>query len=325
MFGPRQVGEVIVGNKLSTQVTVDAFIKSAVEKEVGVFNMNGGAIAKNEMFYVLQKTNGESAKNLNYEFSDRIHPKYVERITGRSFKPEVQAVWTVSGFDGAEVIKPLRTYEIQIRVEGDLSPENFEQIFGYYTTGEILGSDTAETVRQGLVDSINSNLKKRGNSEFVVAVAGDDITVTEKYQPNKVGKKDGRKLLFTVWSRVFNNVSNGFNSDLKLLKAVNTIKGSVGSGTGKMITNYEWFCKGYKYDPNREYAHPINFEAPMYSSASGEYDVIQIIYYMPRTETGVERQYKVLTIAMDKGTAAAVLTKIKTVTEDYATIQSDLA
>jgi hypothetical protein len=32
----------------------------------------------------------------------------------------------------------------------DLSPENFDMISGYYVTGEILGSDTATTVRDGV-------------------------------------------------------------------------------------------------------------------------------------------------------------------------------
>ena len=53
---------------------------------------------------------------------------------------------------------------------------------------------------------------------------------------------------------------------------------------------------------------------------------------MPRTETSVERQYKVLTIAIDKGTDTLVnnantntiLTSIRTAVDTYATVPANL-
>ena len=54
---------------------------------------------------------------------------------------------------------------------------------------------------------------------------------------------------------------------------------------------------------------------------------------MPRTETSVERQYKVLTIAVDKGADTlannantnAILTSIRTAVDTYATVPANLA
>lgn len=311
MFGPRQVGEVIVGKKfLDTTKDFKTFKTSATDGDIALID----AGIKNELMFV-QKTNGDVAKNLDFEFSDRINPKHIERISVKAFKPEVQSVWEITGFESADFVQPLRTYEISIRVEGDLSSQNYDTIFGYYTTGEVIGNDTKETILAGLVESINKDIKHRGNFEFTVVSGVDKITVTEKYQPNVYGKKDGRKLLFKVFGRVYNNIATGYNGDLGYLVAKNTVKPNVGNGTGKLVTNYEWFCKGYKYDPNREYAYPINFEYPMYAKKDGEYDVVQVIYYRPRTETIVERQYRVLSIFVEKDKTVELAKTLKALAE----------
>ena len=332
MFGPRQVGELIVGNALAAETTVDAFIADAADKEIGIFSKDGTAVAKNKPFYFLQKTDGDASKNLNYEFSDVVVPAYIERITAKAYAPEVMGEWKVDGFGTAGVIDAMRTYTIEIRVENQLSPENFETIQGYYVTGEVLGTDNAVAVRDGLLKSLNSNLKHRGNSEFEAVADGDGIIVREKYQDNVPGKKDGRKLMFTVRAKVFNNVANGYNSDLKLLTSTQTVAPSFGNGTGKWATNYEYFVKGYKYDPNRTWAYPLDFDTPYYTSKGGKYQAIDIVYYSPRTETSVERQYKELTILFDGGADGddfdavnAVLAELRTIAEDHVEVPADFA
>lgn len=310
MFGPRQVGEVIVGSALATQKTADEFIASANDKEVAVVGALGGEANANDPFIVLQKTDGDASVGLNYVFSDRVDPKTIEKLNGRAFKPEVMGVVEVTGFDDPEAIKPMRTYEVCIRSYGDISPLNYDDIFGYYSTGEVLGKDTKDTVLNGLAKSLQENLRYRGNTEYVVTVDTDKLVITEKSQPVVLGKKDGRKLEFVVTAKVFNNVSNGYNGDLGYLTAEKTVKGDVGQGVGKRVANYEWFCHGYKYDPSRDFAYPLNFEQPQYSKINGEYDTIQIVYYSARTETSVERQYKVLSIFIEKGKAKALYDEI---------------
>ena len=164
MFGPNQVGELIVGNAVATETTVADFIATASNKEIKLLSKDGTAPTAGKPFYFLQKTAGDSAKNLNYEFSDKIDPRYIEKITVAAYAPETAKSVKIDGFTDVGVIAAKRTYEIQIRVENQLSPENFEHIVGYYVTGEVLGSDTATTVRDGLIDSINKNLVRRGNS-----------------------------------------------------------------------------------------------------------------------------------------------------------------
>ena len=334
MYGPNQVGELIVGNAVATETTVATFIATASDKEVKALSVDGGNVAAGKPFYFLQKTSGDAGKNLNFEFSDRIDPRYIDKITVAQYAPEILKSVKVDGFTGSGVIAAQRTYEVEIRLEDMLSPENFQFIQGYYVTGEVLGSDTATTVRDGIIASINKNLERRGNSEFTVVADGTGILITEKYQENRPGKIEGRKFNFTVKGKVFNNVENGYNANLNLLTETIVTDGYVGQGTGKFATNFEWFVKGYKYDPNRMLGYPADFgdRTPYYTSKDGLYNVIQIKYFAPRNETSVERQYKVLTILVDKVTNSlannaatnSVLANIRTAVGTLATVPANL-
>lgn len=329
MFSPNQVGELIVGTGLATEANVTTFLASADPAELGVYDAKGGAVAANKPFYFVQKTAGNTAKGLDFEFSDRINPAYIEKVTVKAYAAEVAKSVKVDGFSGADVIAPKRTYEIEIRVENQLSPENFEHIVGYYVTGEVLGSDTATTVRDGLIDSINKNLKRRGDSEFTVVADGTGILITEKIQDNVPGKIEGRKYSFTVTGKVFNNISNGINSNLGYLTSTVVTNGFIGVGTGKWATNAEWFLKGFKYDANRQWSYPVDFteRVPMYTSKNGTYNVIHIKYFSPRKSTIIERQYKVLTVLVsgaDNAKTNAILAKIRTAAPN-AEIDANLA
>lgn len=335
MFGPRNVGELAVGNAYATETTVATFISGASDKELKVLSADGTVVGANKPFYVLQKTAGDAAKGLNYEFTDVINPRHVERVTLAEYAPEVLKAVKIDGFATAGVVAAQRTYEVEIQIESDLSPENFEKIQGYYVTGEVLGADTATTVRNGVLTSLNKNLARRGNGEFTAVADGTGILITEKYQDNIPGKIPGKKLRFDVVGKVFNNVANGYNSNLGLLTSTVTVQPSPGNGTGKFATNFEWFVKGYKYDRDRGTGYPADFmdRIPFYTSKSGVYNTIQVIYFTPRTETSVERQYKVLTILVDKVTNTlannaatnSVLTDIRTAVGTNATVPANLA
>jgi len=331
MFGPRQVGELIVGNAVATETTVDTFVATATDKEIKLLSRDGTAPTLGKPFYFLQKAAGAIG---GFEFSDQIDPKYIDKITLATYTPEVAKAVKIDGFATGGVAAAQRTYEVEIRLEDQLSPENFELIQGYYVTGEVLGSDTATTIRNGVLDSLNKNLARRGNNEFIATADGTGILITERIQDNDPGKNDGRKLLFQVTGKVFSNVPNGYNSNLGLLTSTLVAAGSPGQGTSKWATNYEWFVKGYKYDRDRLVSYPADFwsRTPFYTADGAFYNVIQIIYYAPRKETIVERQYKVLTILVQKAanTLAAnantnlVLADIRTAVGTNAVVPANL-
>lgn len=333
MFGPNQVGELMVGNAVATETTVATFIATASDKELKVLSKDGSNVGLGKPFFVIQKADGIPG---GFEFSDKIDPRYVDKITVKAYSPEVLGAYKVDGFNVPGTVAAKRTYEVEIRLEDGLSPENFTVIPGYYVTGQVLGTDTATTVRDGVLLSLNKNLKNRGDSEFTAVADGTGILITEKYQVNRPGKIDGRKLGFTVRGKVFENVpTNGNSSNLELLTTTQTVSPFSGNGTGKWATNYEYFTKGMKYDPARDFGYPANFgdRTPYYASKSAFYNTIQVKYFAPRNETSVERQYKVLTIIVDKGadlpannaSTNSVLTDIRTAVGTLAVVPANLA
>lgn len=307
MFGPNQVGEVIIGDSYGASVNLQAFITSAIPGSIQVFSASGNPVAARAPFKLYQATTGDPLKNLDYEFSDTINPIYVEKITAKNYAVEVQKQVTFT----VATATPEVTYEAEIILYNDggsLSPENFAVIQGFYVSG---ATDTTTTIRDGLVLSLNQNLVKRGNSEFVVANSGAAaFTVTGKYQDVVPGKIIGKQIEFNALAKSFSNAYSltAIAVNLGLLTVATTVQPAPGNGTGKQAVNYEWFVKGYKYDPARQVGYPADFDTPYYADKTALYDTINIIYYTPRKATSVERQYKVLTVFCETpdGTASVV-------------------
>lgn len=321
MYGPNQIGELIIGSGVSTQTTAKLFINSAANKEVGVYSENGAAVALNKPFKFLQKTTGDSSKNLNYEFSDVIDPRYLEKVIVSTYTPEVQKQVTVSGFTGNVLANT--TYEVEIRLYNDggsLSPENFAVIQGYYVTGSSIAAETATTIRDGLLKSLQKNVTRRGDFEFVLAsIAGPGFTITGKTQKVVPGKIEGRMIEFDVNVKVYQNIQDLTQpqQNLALLTATVTQSPSIGKGTGKLAVNYEWFVKGNKYEVYRQTGYPVDFATPYYADINATYNVIDLVYFSPRKQTSVENQYKTLRIMLDSTAATGVteiITKLNTIT-----------
>lgn len=333
MFGPNQVGELIIGNSAPASADVQAFITSAADKSIRVFSENGTAAAANVPFKVLQKTAGDSAKGLNYEFSDVVDPKNVEKVTLSTYLAETQK--SVTATVGTATANT--TYEIEVRLYNDggsLSPENFAVIQGYYVTGT--SAETSTAIRDGLLSSLQKNLVRRGNYELVVATSSTNaITITGKFQNVVPGKIIGKQIEFDVQGKSFTNVYDTTQPTYNggLVTVATTATNNPGWGTAKFAINYEWFVKGYKYEVYRQTGYPADFNTPYYASAAGVYNTIQLKYYSERTDTSVERQYKSLTILVDKVTDTlannaatnTVLTSIRTAINGNAIVPANLA
>lgn len=338
MYGPNQVGELIIGNSAATEATIQTFVATSADKALKVLSEDGTAVAVNVPFKLLQKTSGDAGKGLNYEFSDVINPKYVEKVTLKAYSAEVQKAVAIAGFTGNVLANT--TYVAEIRLYNDggsLSTENFAVISGYYTTSSNITAITPTIIRDGLLSSLRKNLIKRGDSEFVTTTDASPIgfTITGKYQKYVPGKIEGRQIQFDVLVKVFQNNQDVTQpiQNLGLLTAVSTIPSNPGSGTAKFAANFEWFIKGMKYEVYRDNSYPANFATPYYSSPSGLYNTINISYYSTRTSTSVERQYKSLTILIDKVTDTpalnantnAILTSIRTAVGTNAIVPANLA
>ena len=302
VFGPNQVEELIIGNAVATETTIADFIASASDKEIKVLSADGSAPAAGKDFKVLQKTAGSAAKGLNYEFSDIIKADKVEKVILATYAAEVQKAVTVSGFTGNVVANT--TYEVEIRLQNDggsLSPENFAVIQGFYVTGASVANETATTIRDGLLASLNYNLNKRGDGMVVATADGADISIDGVAQVAVPGKITGRQAEFDVIAKQFLNTSVT-HENLGLLTVTVDNENDPGAGTGKYAVNLEWFTKGYKYEVYRQTGYPADFATPSYASAAGVYNVIHIKYFDERISPSVEKQPRVLTILVDKVT-----------------------
>lgn len=310
----RQVEELIIGNALSAEATASEFISSASNKEIGVYSADGGtAVEAGKPFNFLQKTNA-TTEPYGYDFTDKVIPGQVERVTVVKYEPEVQKEVEVTGFDDA--VEENCTYVVEIRFYNPMSAhstENFEIISGYFVTGSRVTNVTPSTIIDGLVESLNKNLELRGGKEFEVTSTADKITIKGKPQIAVPGKDEGRMVQFDVTGKVFDNLSP-ISENLYLLETEVTVQANPGKGTGKYAVNREWFVKGFKYDYYRDTAYPANFTPPYFADQAETYNVIHINHFGERSSTSVERQYKTITILVegaDDSATNSILGKIR--------------
>ena len=292
-----QVEKLIVGNAVASETTLPTFMSGASDKELKVLSADGSAPAAGEDFKVYQKT------ATGIEFSEVIKADQVQLVKVVTYSPEVQKSVAVTGFDGN--VQANTTYSVEIRLYnegGSLSVENFATISGYYVTGANVTNVTAANIRDGIVQTLNANLKRRGDSEFVITTpntAETDIVITGKYQNVVPGRIEGRMIQFDVTGKVYDNVSLT-NENLGLLKTEVLEAGFSGQGTGKYAQNLEWFVKGFDNEVYRGTSYPVGFDTPYYANPNGIYNVIHIFHYDGREYTTVEKQHKLLTILVEK-------------------------
>lgn len=310
-----QVEKLIVGNAVASEVTFPTFMAGASDKELQVISATGITATVGKDFKVYQKTaNG-------FEFSDIIKADQVELVKLVTYSAAVQKKVTVSGFTGN--VQANSTYAVEVRVYNDggsLSVENFATVSGYYVTGANVANETATTIRDGILKSLKSNFKLRGDSEVTVSANSADLVIEGKAQNVVPGRIEGRQIEFDVTAKVYDNVSL-LDENLGLLIVTVNTKNFPGQGTGRYAQNLEWFTQGFDNEVYRGTSYPVGFNTPYYTTADGIYNVIHIFYYDGRNWTSVERQHKLLTILIDKGTDTlgknaatnSVLAKLRTI------------
>ena len=336
VFGPNQVEELIIVNgDAGLEASVTDFIANAVSGDAQLLSKDGGAIGLNKQFYALQKTAGNAARGLDYEFSDGINPRSVDRVKAIPFKEEKAKSILVKGFEGN--VQQNATYEVFIRVYNDggtMSTENFRFIYGSFVT-DVNFAGTADDIVDGIIDNLNKTLRLSytDSGSFVVSKSTSPlgVQIDSLIQPTDMAKNTGRPIEFDVQVAVKDNcntLSCSTPGVYNFLEAEITEKGDPGVGTGKIVANLEWFTKGYKYEAYRGTAYPVDFNTPYYADLAGEYNMIHINYFKERSSVNVEKQHRVLTIAIkndaDFAKTDAILADIRTATGMSITELPDL-
>lgn len=324
VFGPNQVEELIVGNAVASETTIATFIASATDEEIKVLSADGSAPASGEDFKILQKA---AAAVNGYEFSDVVKADKVKQVILKEYEAAVEKSVTAT----VDTASANTTYAVEVRVYnvgGSLSVENFETVTGYYVTGSV--APTIETIRDGLILSLQANFTLRGNNEVVISANSTDaIDIVGAAQSVVVGKKIGRQIQFDVTGKSFSD-PNLVQENTGLISVVVNAESSPGAGTGNYAVNLEWFTKGYKYEVYRQTGYPADFPYNPYTSASSNYNAIHIKYFDDRNSPTVEEQEKVLTILVVRTDLAsnantnAVLADLRTIL-GAGNVPSDLA
>ncbi len=320
VFGPNQKEELIIGEALAGETKVSTFISGADNKEIGVYSKNGGAVAANQRFYVLQKTDGSASKGLNYEFSNGINPSGITKVSAHTYVAPTEKKVRVNGFTGT--VKANSTYEVFIRIledSGTMSVENFRHIIGSYTTTD--SGDTNTTVIAGIVKHLKLTLRNEDEGMFTITAGSSFIDIEANPNIGNASQDVGAALQFEVEATVKsvgNNPLTSLPTTYNILTADVTRKQSPGTGAGKYVNNLEWFTRGYNYEVYRGVNAPANFNQPdLYSDRNGKYGIIHINYEYKHNLVSGESQPAVLTIAVATDTLAenavvnAILAKIR--------------
>lgn len=286
-----QVEKLIVGNAVAGDATLNAFITDATAGEIKVYSADGTAVAAGKDFKVYQKTAD------GFEFSDLIKADKVEKVTVATYAAEVQKKVTISTF----AVQANSTYVVEVRVYNQISNENYDIVSGYFVTGANVTNVTVANVIDGLAESLQNNFKLRGDKEVTISKTSTTLVIEGKAQPVVPGRKDGRQIRFDVTTKLYDNTSL-LDENLGVMTTTVTTSPFPGVGTGKYAQNLEWFVKGFDNEVYRDRSYPANFDTPYYTSASGIYNVIHLFYNDGRDYTTVEKQHKLLTILVNKGT-----------------------
>lgn len=302
MSNVRQVEEMFVGTTLGTANSVSTFITSAANGALQVFNADGSELTEVKGDVKVYKKTNDPLNATGYDFSVNINPKNISRITLKKFEAARKRKITAK----VDIASPDTTYILDIRIynpAGALSVENFNIVSGYYVTGKN-SNDTVDVIAQGLLDSLEGNLKRRGDYEFTVTKgASGTISIEGKDQAVIPGKFDGKPVEFDINVRSYDNTVSPTNSTGLMSMTINE-PGYNGSGTGREAVNREWFIKGFEYDVYRGTAYPADLTPPYYASVTGEYDVLIVNHFKSRISPTVEVQNQSISFYVPKNTIA---------------------
>lgn len=293
-----KIGHLLIGSTYHGDSDFSDFQQNAVDKSLQVVSKDSKTLKKGD-FKIFQKATNVPG---SLEFSEVINPDNIEVITATKYTAPVNRVVEVQGFSGT--VRGNVTYEVMIRLYNDggtLSPENYRHINAYYVTPQDASGLTFADVLAGLKENLEKSLARESNGLFTISTTANTFVVEGNSTSFVLGIKDGRPVEFDLQAAVRDNGGNSTVSDYRYddLTVVVTAPGNSGTGTGNQVANLEWYAAGIKGDKYRLIGYPNNFNTVYFADPSKSYNMINIVYFEARNYTSVERQYRVLQIAVD--------------------------
>lgn len=300
------VRELLLGTAVATETTLDTFKATASAGEVGIFTVDGTAIAAGKPFVVAQKTAD------SVFVSDVVYPEKVSSYKAVQDAPEQLrqiTVGTITATAGVDYVVDIHIYE-----HGSLSREDVYIKFGAYRAKT---GDNAEAIVDGLIASLNRNFSREpgatptSNPLFTFAKTGSTTTaalvITAKSQPYVRGKKFGRGIYFDVLAK-FDPAT-----------AVVTINagGNPGKGTGKLVAAMEYDLRKNRGDIYGDLGWPYTFPVITRADEGAGYNMIDLTHSRGHDGWNEVSMRKQLTIAITEALSAGIdnlITKLNTLT-----------
>lgn len=316
VIGANQVGHILIGSTYHGNADISDFISNANDKALQVVAKDSATLQEGS-FQILQKASDMAA---GFKYSEVINPSKIEKLTVQAYTAPSSRQIKVTGFSGT--VRGNVTYQVFIRLLNDggtLSPENFRFINGFYVTPQDASGLTFVDVLAGLKESLDKSLSREYNTSFTITTTADELIVEAGNTEFVLGVKDGRPVEFDLQAAVRDNGGDNTVSDTRYddLQVELVQAGSAGSGTGNAVANLEWCRVGEEGDKYRLVGYPANFKQIYHADPSSTYHVLNISYFEDRKSTIVERQYRVLQVAVlatDFLAVNGLITDINTVT-----------
>lgn len=325
VIGVKQVGHLLIGSTYNGDPDFSNF-SSADDKALQVISKDSTTLKKGP-FKIFQKANSTPG---GFEFSEIINPDNIEVLSVVKYKAPVNRTVKVTGFTGT--VRGNVTYEVFIRLlndGGSLSVENYRHILGAYVTPQDVTGITFTDVLNGIKANLDKTLSREYNSDFTITVntGAGELSVEGGSRDFVLGKKDGRPVEFDLIAAVRDNGGDSTVSDTRYddLSVVVVQPGDAGTGTGNQVANLEWARAGEKGDRYRMIGYPNNFDTKYYANPGSTYHIVNIAYFEDRKYTNVERQYRVLQVAVenadqDGAGAGTALTAVNALINDLEVV-----
>lgn len=324
VIGANQVGHILIGSTYHGDSDISDFIANADNKALQVVSKDSATLQEGP-FQILQKASDLAS---GFKYSEIINPAKIEKLTVQAYTAPSSRQIKVTGFSGT--VRGNVTYQVFIRLLNDggtLSPENFRFINGFYVTPQDATGITFADVLAGLKASLDGALSREYNTSFTVTTNASELIVEAGNSQFVLGVKDGRPVEFDLQAGVRDNGGDNTVSDTRYndLSVELVQAGSAGSGTGNAVANLEWCRVGEEGNKYRLVGYPANFREIYHADPSSTYHIVNISYFEDRKSTIVERQYRVLQIAVqnadqDGAGAGTVFTAVNALIADINTV-----
>jgi len=262
-----QVRNLYVGLDFPGHANTGA-VKAGSNGDLALLSADGTAPAAGENFmFLLKGAKGTVVSSDSVKVSNVLYAKSVP------FVAQTMGTGTISAL--TVDVNTLYTVEIAISGYGSLSREDEYLKKAFY---KAVSGDDQEAIVDGLIVSLNRNFSREVGSTDSTNVSftftktgsgsGAALVITEKPVPNFDPNKMTRK-----------SIDFRVNAVATTTPTIVNVAGTPGIGTGKAVSENEFYLKGERNDYMRGAGYPYNLNNKYLADQTASYNTLEIGFY----------------------------------------------